>query len=364
MNLKWFHPVVWAALFSSLSAHAYEIIEGRLQFNTFGTIAASRISDSKTEIVNGNNESIDDSFSFGHDSKIGLQLESRLTDKLNLFWQGVIVNKDNGDRLLDTKWAYLGYTPADWLTLKLGRFIMPLYQISEQQYVGYSQMWVRPPREIYSVDSQFSNFDTSEGIWATISLPSKSFTSSIDIYVSELERKRTSFEIDVSPIRGLAFSAEKGGFSGRLTYSRLPLDLLFRTRFGALTFEREFEADYDYYSAGFQYSNYPWRAIAEYAKIKSDLSFLPENYGTTLTLGRHFGSVMPYIGYSERNETGDSRSKDQATAMLGIRWDFAPGYAVKSQLDYVSVPSGSRGDFSQRPENDVALFTVAFEWAL
>lgn len=370
------------------SAQALELMEDRLYFNTYGTLGIAALDDSDVALTNSHGQRIDDEPSASYDSRIGLQLDYRLADHWNVAWQGLGFKDGDNSYALITKWAYLSYDATPWLNLRLGRFITPFYMISEQRYVGYSQPWARPPLEVYGDENEF---DTSDGLWATLVLPTTDISSTVEVFVSRLERDRSDFEVELSPIVGTVLSLARQNLSLRLMVARLPIELADSEleAVESLLQQPGAEHDYDldavfrYYNAGLQYSDLNWLAMVEYVQNRADSYYYPEVEAFSVTAGRHIESVLLYVLYAKRaslnnnSESGltgaanivangvidNRKARDQSTLGIGVRWDVIPGVALKGQWDHVRVKPGDSGGFDRAPDGHVNVFTLSGDWA-
>ncbi|SDW73918.1 hypothetical protein [Marinobacter mobilis] len=379
---------VFLMLLQSSGAQAWELIEDRLFFNTYGTLGLAVLDHDDVVLANIQNQTIDDQPSASFDSRVGLQLDYRVADEWSITWQGLATKDGPSSYTLETKWAYLSYDATPWLNLRLGRFITPLYQISEQRYVGYSQPWARPPLEVYGNENQF---DVSDGLWAKLILPTTRVTSVIEVFVTRLEDEVADIDVELSPIVGVAFSVSYQHLDVRLMSARLPISLHGGTLDSLANLLQQPTADhrYDlddtlwYYDLGLQYSDLKWLGMVEYIQNRVDSYYYPEIEAYSVTAGRYAGAFLVYAVYSRRvslnnnAENGltggasvvangliaDRNSRDQSTIGLGARWDAMAGVAIKGQWDHIQVKPGDRGGFDQAPHGHVNMFTVSVDWA-
>lgn len=371
----------------SSPAAAWELVENRLFINTYGTLGFARSDDDEAKVVNDRDQAIDDEPGAGFDSRIGLQLEYRIDDRWGVTWQGLAFKDGDSSYDLETKWAYLHVNATSWLLVRLGRFVNPFYQISEQRYVGYSQPWVRPPLEVYGTEN---DYDYSDGLWLSLTLPTTTVSTTVDVFVSQYKNDTGSFSFTLRPIHGAVLAVSKGNLSGRLMVARLPIDVEGDglAPFQAALSQPEAEHDYrfnatlSFYNVGMYYDDYRWLGMFEYVQNRVNSYLYPETEAFTLTVGHYFDELLPYVVYSKRRalnidpETGltgldgaianrliDNRKIDQSSLGIGLRWDVYPGVALKGQWDHVEVPSGHRGEFDREPDSPVNIVTLLVDWA-
>lgn len=85
-------------------------------------------------------------FSFGAESRVGLQGVATLTDRLSLTAQ---VTARPTQHQAELQWAYASFILSPNWDLQIGRKRIPLYFYSDFQDVGVSYPWVGLPPEIY-----------------------------------------------------------------------------------------------------------------------------------------------------------------------------------------------------------------------
>lgn len=373
----------------SSSATAWELVEDRLFLNTYGTLGLAKLDDDNVEIENQRGQTIDDEVGGNFDNRVGLQLDYRIDSRWGLTWQGLAFKDEDGGYQLETKWAYIQYDATAWLNVRLGRFITPFYQISEQRYVGYSQPWVRPPLEVYGTEN---DFDYSDGIWLTWTLPTTSVTTTLDVFVSQHKEKTSNVSLELAPIHGAVLGLAKGNVTMRMMVARLPIEL--EGSNSTLTtlemllqqpsaeHDYRFDADFTFYNLGIQYNDLRWLGLFEYVQNRVNSHLYPETESFALTVGHYVGEYLPYLVYAKRSalntepETGlmgaanaiantliDRRKTDQSSLSVGLRWDVLPGVAIKGQWDHIRASPGNRGIFETEPDSHINLMTVLVDWA-
>lgn len=125
-------------------------------------------------------------------------------------------------------------------------------------------------------------------------------------------------------------------------------------------------------SAGFNYDPGRWFLMGEVGRVDTR-ALLGDQTGGYLSGGWRLGSVTPYVTYAQVENNMETSSPgvpaaglppaaartaqqlnaglnswlasnaEQRTASAGMRWDFAPNYAFKLQLDRVRPHGGTSG---------------------
>lgn len=382
------------ALCLARPALGFELVEDRVFVNTYGTIGVSTLDDPDARWYRHTAPTgprLTNRTQMAYDTRAGLQVEARLSEGLDVVWQGLLHRDLSDDTRVDTQWAYLRYRPTDWMDIKLGRFLTPFYQISEQMYVGYTQPWVRPPREVYGLVGQV---DHTDGIAVRFRLPTDAFSTTVDMTVGQYSTSESGIELAVRPLITTVLTVARDEWTVRAMAARAPLhasgayleslNALLNQPGASHRYDLTEEKDTWYFNLGFKYQSADWLASAEYVNISANNNHaIAESHAYNLTLGHTWGQTLPYITYSRLDvtntepETGltglagftaqqliDARKNDQRTIGVGVRWDFHPGYALKAQVDWIKTPDGHRGMFEQDPGRTVQVFSLALDWAL
>ncbi|CBL47304.1 Hypothetical protein HDN1F_37210 [gamma proteobacterium HdN1] len=114
----------------------------RVELTGFVSIRGGKIDQDDVAYVN----KYTDQWSFSKESVFGLQINTRVTDAVNVSIQ---VKADGGDEPADLGWAYLEYRMRPELTFRFGRLRAPVFMLSNVVDVGYSYPWVQTPYEVY-----------------------------------------------------------------------------------------------------------------------------------------------------------------------------------------------------------------------
>lgn len=88
----------------------------------------------------------DDTLTFSKESVFGLQMNSTVTDNVNVSMQ---MTAAGGDNPVELQWAYIEYVLDTDLSARFGRLRVPGFMLSEFLDVGYAYPWVQTPEEVY-----------------------------------------------------------------------------------------------------------------------------------------------------------------------------------------------------------------------
>ncbi len=365
-----------------------------------------------------------DAWSTDVDSRVGLQVDIQLTERLSgvaqLVSEAVSNNSWNGDPnesyVPSLEWANLSYKVSDDFTVRGGRIVLPFLSIAEFRKVGFAQHWVRPPVELYGLIP----FASSDGVDLShrTSLAGGFNTARVH-YGYQSSRNATGNS--QAEIWGVNDTFEHGALTLRAAYMHVFFDTpgpcfapLFDTFVGlsgpgaagqaaaavARQLQNQFDPsggqEIDLYSVGVGYDPGRWFALSEMMRAESD-GLVGSNYAGFVSGGYRFGSFSPYATYSRvsiddrsgkygvplaglsppaagvgraiNNIIGTFTSDDgsQQTYAVGLRWDFHRNFTLKTQYDHVAPDAGGAGQLQNvQPGYElggsVNVFSIAVDY--
>ncbi len=332
---------------------------------------------------------------FTPNSNFALQATAPLDNSISATAQ-ILATGDN-DFQPKFQWAYLKYQLNDTFALKAGRLQLPFYQYSDFQSVGEAYPWVLPPEAVYF--SQAATYDglnlsaeKSLGDWylymqaiygsfdETSADPVATASGTVNTQVFIHSHNLTGFTLDGSyndwlSLRAAVF-AEKLTISGDGTKDSNgipinPLDQL--AALGSVLggeAQKQLVASDDpniYYVASAQITRNNWLLIAEYQGLQSIAGasgVSPQISSEYVTVGYHFGKLLPLATFGHRNQwfradkVKEALTPSQAAIFdpivgglagnpgfrdkdyfyeVGLRYDLTPTVALK--LDYTFYES-------------------------
>jgi hypothetical protein len=346
-----------------------------------------------------------DAWSTAVDSKVGLQLDVNINDRLsavvqlvseaarNNTWDG----DENEDYVPSLEWANLSYQVTDDLTVRAGRIVLPLLMESEFRKVGFAQHWIRPPVEAYGEPP----FTSSDGIDVSYRRHAGAMLNTLRAHYG-YGSLRAIFKTQVT-VWGVNDTIEMGALTLRAAYmsvhfqSPLPgftpllqnyanltsafgaqgqaaaaqaryLDMKYSTWYGQAIRNAEL---------GFSYDPGRWFFLGEVVVQRTDS--IPTSYDSGyLSGGYRVGSFTPYATFARIKQKKRSEMRvataiagtppnlagaiagmgaaingvvsgivdvdtSQQTFGVGLRWDLASNFALKTQYEYVDLDAGSIG---------------------
>jgi hypothetical protein len=316
------------------------------------------------------------------DSRLGLQLSSRLGENLLATVQVESRQRYDGTWHPDLQWACLTWTPGRAWEFKGGRVGLERLPNWDYANVGYTMLWVRPPVEAFGKN----NFTYMDGLAINRSFDVGDTTLVAGVFGGFLDEKAPAaagtYPLDLtdSGIWGGIVKVRRGGFRGRVSFTQLRVSKNFRaTGFDLGTFLHAFhnpaldQAVDAFYTRGHVFRNIqlggayergPIQAQAALVRNTSDVASLSDSWAGFASFGYRLGPVVPYAIYSRavssRPADPDLRAltlpflppqiravaplvvaslhaqdMDQWSVSAGLRWDFAATADLKFQVDRV-----------------------------
>ena len=322
------------------------------------------------------------------DSRLGLQAEARFSPTLSAVVQ-VLSHQRYDDRFTPVvEWANVRYQPTPELSLRAGRIVLPLFNLTDTRHVGYANPWVRPPVEVYGM-VPVSN---SDGFDASYRMSLGTASNTVQLSVGRTNPHLPGADMgkaEADKLMVLVDTFESGFASARAMYGRAELTVdaidrqfdLFRAfgPSGEAVAARNTLRDTEVWFTGLaaSYDPGPWFVTGEWMRYDTK-SVLGAGRSWYVSGGVRLGKFTPYATYATRDDS--HRRSDpgidlgtlppalrptaaalnaqlnqalaggsgQSTVSLGVRWDFWRSAALKLQYDQVNLDAGSSGSFAPK----------------
>lgn len=177
-----------------------------LQFSGFLSIRGGTIAESDLTYLNV----LDDKWTFSEESVFGLQMDSKISEQVNVSLQ---MTSRAGSNPVNLEWAYLEYAFAPDLKARFGRLRAPGFMLSEFLGVGYAYPWAQIPYEVYG----WLPFSRYEGMdlryWMTI--------AEADVRFNPYLGTTSGQELSIGEAHYTDQSSEFAGLDVQITYDIL-----------------------------------------------------------------------------------------------------------------------------------------------
>jgi hypothetical protein len=316
---------------AALPAQAEYAIDEYLTMSAFGTLGEVHSDYGSADFTGTVSQSrgagYSRSWSPTLDSDLGAQATLSLPDGLSGVVQ--VLSRDNADGNFkpEVEWANLKYdiTP-DW-SVRVGRVLLPTYQRSEVQNVGYALPWVRVPIEITYTDTAIH----SDGLDVLLRVKTGSVTHNLE----------GQWGIATEDLPGAAFTSSRAHtalLGDTLQYGDASLHLVYE-RCDVMGFP---PARLRLEDAGMTYDPGTWF-------VTGDSNYTQDRYfgnffAWYVSGGVHVGRFTPYTTYSSLHASAVGLSMlsalgEEHTVSVGLRFDFVRNFDLKLQLDRVTLDS-------------------------
>ena len=258
----------------------------------------------------------------GVDSNLGLQVDYSVNDWVSLTGQGLVRKAGEDDYGADPILAFAKFKLSDNLSVRAGRMGLAVFMISDYRNVGYANVMLRPPQEVYSqvpLDS-IDGVDVSwqRNIESTMLTTQFAYGRSTQTVVGD----RRAIADDESVLNVVV---EQGPFTIRLGRA----DAKLSTKTAGFSSPK---SKVSFTAAGLSMDWHDFVLLTEYAKTRGPGI---DNNSWYVMGGYRIGKVLPF--YNHADISGDTK---QSTDTVGLRWDAFRSAAIKFQIDRVK-PTGN-----------------------
>lgn len=277
-------------------------------------------------------------YDFADDSKVGLQVTGRFTDKLSAVVQVVSAHRYDNTFTPQVEWANVKYAFTPDFSLRVGRIEIPTFLNSDYRDVGYANPWLRVPEEVYNT-VPISN---SDGADLSYRFPVGGVTNTVRLLYGY-----SGFHVNPGMakaagrnIAGAFDTVEYGNITAHIGYLHADVKLDFSPYFEPVD-------PVNVYSVGASYDPGPWFVQGELARVTVD-QITPGYLSGYLTAGARFGRFTPFVTYAQEHSLSHATvvpnaNLGQRDVSAGVRWDFMKNVDLKVQFDHVWLPSDSIG---------------------
>jgi hypothetical protein len=336
----WWHPVL-------ADVGSEDLVPSMFSFNGFGTLGVVHSSDNQADFVSNpaqpKGAGFTDSWSATPDTKLGIQLNVALTDRLSAVAQVMSQYQYDGTFRPDLEWGNVKFLVTPDLSIRAGRIAIPTFMVSDSLTLGYALPYVRIPLEI------FANLPVthSDGVDGSYRTHFGAVTNTVQAFLGGFNSKLADGgTYEAHGMRGIADTVEFGAATLHFSYQTLHYDLSFL----GLVLN---QVSQQIATIGASYDPGKWFASGELIRAPDEAFGV--FYGGYVYVGRRIEKVTPYVGYARAGmnrvgSLGFTPFINQDTTTLGVRWDLWKNIDFKAQLDH-TVRRGGFNEFyvNQQP---------------
>jgi hypothetical protein len=298
------------------------------------------------------------------DSRVGLQVNAKFNEKFSAVAQFVSELDENNSYDPQLVAANVKYKITPNLDIAVGRFMAPLYVLTDFERIGYAFPWVRPPVEVYNVS--FS----ADGAIGTYRFTSGSAAFTTQLFYSHSSNK--TFTTD--GMLGLSVQADIGAHSFRVArvHSSLTINSAalnsaldyYRPALPALANQWAVNGDSTSFTGlGYTYDPGKWFLRGEATRITGERDLMPKATRMYASAGMRLKAFTPYATVAKVNNDGPTsigaadpigvingalaaNNAASHSVTLGTRWDFHTNLDFKFEVTHAKNASGSAGQLT------------------
>jgi len=386
-------PLFWLSLLllTNKTATAQEDSSSTWSLKGFGTFAVTGTDTNKIGFYRDKSQRQDvtNHWSITNDSRLGLQLDWKASDKLQATIQWVARDHIGNFFEQNLDWAFIRWQLPDNLDIRVGRLGSSFALMNDYRNIGYAYPWMRPPHEFYA-SVPFYHFDGID-IAKKLALSDGYLTIKAfggHMYNEFLTQSGDLFQ-EQAPVAGASLRYENDDWQWFLSYayvrivSELPTqsvrDLIsnpalvrpwpnLKQILPALSIK---DNEFHFNDIGFIYDDGVWLSQSELAYMTSQTSWIPPKVQSYFSLGRRFSTLTVYslfsivrsfehpvnvpapllanptlLAHQRRiDKLLNDNSFNEHSVSAGIRWDFYENMALKAQWSHYWL--GSKGGVQQ-----------------
>ena len=335
----------------------------------------------------------------GVDSKIGGQVNAKINNVFSGTVQALSERNGKGNFKPQIEWAFLKAQVTPELSVRAGRIGSPMFAVSDFRNIGYSNLWLRTPQDVYG-QIGFSHFDGADAIYQA-SVGSTTLTG--QVFYGDTNATNDGTPVHVRNQIGLNLTAEfDGGITLRVGRVQGKLSLDSSALDGLVTILKSVpvagfseagnqfsvhDKDASFTGVGIAFDHGNWVGGVEYTKRKTS-SYVSSTTGWAATGGYRVGKFTPYVVVSQIkvdstnvdtaplaavpslaaavDSTLAGQNVAQKTDSLGVRWDVYKNIDIKAQYDRIKVGDGAKGFFNDAKPGfggtTVSVYSVALDF--
>lgn len=349
----------------------------------FGTAALTATNTDDAEFIRPNQASgAASSARSAVDSNFGIQGTFKFNESISFTAQGLARKNGSNDNVgAELAWAFVKFKVSDDISVRAGRFALPIYMISDFRNVGYANTMIRPPAEVYRQVN--SSYVEGADLLYQHSFDDTTLTAQFAYANGETPSPGGSY-VKFKPVTSIHIVAENGPFTFRLgradakfsIVDNVPINGLLAT-LGSLGFKDVVnlfdttDIKGSFTSVGFMLDYQNFLVQTEYAKRKTDSRLVMNTTSGYAMFGYRYGKFTPYYYHGKITQdsprtvagmpttgplaalgaavNGASKAALQTANAIGLRWDFYKSAAFKVQVDRIAPTDGAGAFIKAKP---------------
>ena len=339
--------------------------DSMFSFSGFGTVGVVHNSEDQADFATDfgpDGAGHSDSWSANPDSRLGLQLDARFTERFSAVVQVLSEYDYEGSHEPNLTLAHVKYAINPALSVRVGRLAPPTFMLSDYRKVGYAMPWLRPPVEVYNT---------------SLAIDGGEIAYTFNVGATAMTLQLIGGDTDAGTIKlddtiGLVGRAEFGSSTIFAGYNRTTLSLqadpaveallaMYATVAPSLASGFHFaDNDVTFSSLGYAYDPGQWFARGEVTRLDTDGGLIGATTNMYASAGWRAGAFTPYltlgrvsvdsptsVGAADPigvvNAILAGHNENRRSLTVGTRWDFRENLAFKIEATHVDAGAGSNG---------------------
>ena len=361
MKKNWTHLALAASACLGTQVYAETRFGDYVGLSGFGTLGVASSDNSATEFVRDNApRGAGGKASWNVDSKLGVQADVKANEWLSATVQVLAEQRYEPGVKADFEWAFVKIKPMDKLNIRLGRTAPAMFMVSDTRNVGYANVMVRQPNEVYSL----AGLKRLTGGDASYSFSIAGTTLTVQGMAGKSEVRYSppgpGLKFDAKNVRGLnaVWDTDYGSFR----VGRVNADVIVPAADSGIGVD--VTVKYAFNGLGYLLDNQSTVVAAEYVERKLSPSSEFSAKGWYVMGGYRFGKFLPYAvvaNATTQDASVNNIGGNQRTYGAGVRWDVVTGAAIKVQLERADPKNTLGASFSllgQKPAKANVLSLV------
>ncbi|MBU0601006.1 MAG: signal protein [Gammaproteobacteria bacterium] len=328
---------------------------------------------------------------FRADTRLGVQLVGTFSPRWSATVQGLSRLNNEGSWEPSLAWGFVRYSPREGMDIRVGRLGVDIYPDGDSRHVGYANTGARSPVELFGMVTQ----DRFDGIDVALHQPMGDGLASFKLYGGRSRGDFFLYNQSITPADSQTVGATLEWAGEALTLRAAWVDIYGKGDYSLQTVQRALlsvplpEAQLrasqiktahhlTFAAISAQYENGPFslQTIFGWERFSQFPSY--EGWGANVVAAYRMGAWKPYVSYGRVSFDSGGRSltlpgslaalqsayqtvvdrlnMHQRSVGIGVRYDFAPDYALKLQADHVKASdSALLIDATGMPARDVSL---------
>ncbi len=364
------------------AVHAEDTDTPMFSFGGFGTLGVVHSSEDKanykSSVMVPTGAGYSHAWSAEVDSRIGAQVTANFSPYISAVVQVIAEQRYDNSYTPSVEWANLKYQFTPDFSIRVGRIVLPDFLVSDYRKLGYSNVWVRPPIEVYGLLPISSN----DGVDASYRVHAGELTNTVQAMYGKSEVKLTNEG-------GVAQAKDAWAISDTVEYGHTTLHVNYhQTSLTVAAYKPLFDGFRQFGPEGiaiadkYDVANKRYRFITLGASYDPGNWFVMGEWGSTsieavigkrsawyASGGYRLGKFTPYLTYAQVK--ADSNTSDpglnvapaaslnaglnallgsipvQKTISVGTRWDFMKNTDLKLQFDHIRLGAGMPGTLTE-----------------